>query len=93
MPKDISHLWREGPLKLQYTTMTVSDKLSFIADGISDNFFVVEVGFTESRTNVTEGLRRNVCVQIFNLNSEDIDPTKLLLLELLVSPNASDGMQ
>ena len=64
-----------------------------IADGINDNFFVVEVGFTENRTNVTEGLRRNVCVRIFDLNSEDIDPTKLLLLELMVSPNASDGMQ
>ena len=65
----------------------------FITDGINDNFLIVEVGFMENRTNVTEGLRRNVCVRIFDLNSEDIDPTKLLLLELLVSQNASDGMQ
>ena len=51
----------------------------------------VEVGFTENRTNVTEGLRRDICVEILNLNSEDIDPTKLLLLELSISPNTDKG--
>jgi hypothetical protein len=52
---------------------------------------VVEVGFTENRANITEGSRRNICVRIFDLMTEDIDPTKLLLLELLASTDISEG--
>ena len=42
----------------------------------------------ENRTNVTKGSSRNVCVQIFDLKSEDIDPTRPLVLELVVLPNS-----
>ena len=42
----------------------------------------------ENRTNVTKDSSRNVCVQIFDLKSENIDPTRPLILELLVLSNS-----
>lgn len=42
----------------------------------------------ENRTNITKGSSRNVCVQIFDLKSEDIDPVRPLIFELLVLPKS-----